>query len=132
MFFKIDVLEKFVNYTGKNLWWSLFLIKLEAWRPSTLGSSRPEVFCQIGILTDFALFTRKHLCCILFLMKLEAWRPSTLKSSHPEVFYEKSIRKNFLVLSGKHLFWSLKDWRPTTLLKRGSNAGVFLWISRNF
>ena len=30
MFFKIGVLKKFVNYTGKHLCWSLCLIKLEA------------------------------------------------------------------------------------------------------
>ena len=29
-FFKIDVLKNFANFTGKNLCWFLFLIKLQA------------------------------------------------------------------------------------------------------
>ena len=29
MFFKIGVLKNFVNFTGKHLCWSLFLIKLQ-------------------------------------------------------------------------------------------------------
>ena len=37
MFFKIGVLKNFANFTGKHLCWSLFLIKLQGWRPSTLS-----------------------------------------------------------------------------------------------
>ena len=33
MFFKIDVLKNFVIFTGKHLCRSLFLIKLQTWRP---------------------------------------------------------------------------------------------------
>ena len=29
MFFKIDVIKNFVNFTGKHLCWSLFLIKFK-------------------------------------------------------------------------------------------------------
>ena len=36
MFFKIDVLENSANFTGKHLCWSLFVIKLQAIRPTTL------------------------------------------------------------------------------------------------
>ena len=32
MFFKIGVLKKFAMFTGKHLCWSLFLIKLQAFR----------------------------------------------------------------------------------------------------
>ena len=28
--------KNFANFTGKNLWWSLFLMKLEFWGPATL------------------------------------------------------------------------------------------------
>ena len=31
VFFKIDVLKNFANFTGKHQCWSLFLIKLQAW-----------------------------------------------------------------------------------------------------
>ena len=36
MFFKIEVLKNFANFTGKHLCWSLFLIKFQALSPATL------------------------------------------------------------------------------------------------
>ena len=36
MFFKIGVLMDFVIYAGKHLCWSIFLIKLQAFRSATL------------------------------------------------------------------------------------------------
>ena len=36
MFFKIGVLKKFANFTGKHLCWSFASIKLQVLRPSTL------------------------------------------------------------------------------------------------
>ena len=33
---KIDVLTNFANFTWKHLCWSLFLIKLQVWKPATL------------------------------------------------------------------------------------------------
>ena len=36
MFFKIGPLKNFVNFTGKDLRWSLFSIKLQAFRSSNL------------------------------------------------------------------------------------------------
>ena len=36
MFFKRDVLKSFTNFAGKDLCWSLFLIKLQTFRPATL------------------------------------------------------------------------------------------------
>ena len=32
IFFKISVLRNFANFTGKHLFWSLFLIKMQIWR----------------------------------------------------------------------------------------------------
>ena len=40
MFFKIDILKNFTNFTGKRLWWSLFLIKLQAWMPKRCNENR--------------------------------------------------------------------------------------------
>ena len=34
--FKIGVLKNFINFIGKYIYWNLFLIKLQAWRPATL------------------------------------------------------------------------------------------------
>ena len=36
MFFKIGVFWNFTVFTGKHLCWSLFLIRLHAWRPTVL------------------------------------------------------------------------------------------------
>ena len=46
MFFKMSVLENFAHFTGKHLWRSLFLIKLQALSPVTLLKESPiQVFC---------------------------------------------------------------------------------------
>ena len=47
MFFKIDVLKNFAkNFIGKLQCWSIFLIKLQAWRPAMLlkRDSNTDVF----------------------------------------------------------------------------------------
>ena len=59
------------------------------------------------------------------------------RSSHQRCSIKKFVLKKFAIFTGKHRCWSLfsiqlQDWRPTTLLKRGSNPGVFLWILQNF
>ena len=57
------------------------------------------------------------------------------RSRHQRYSIKKAVLKNFAILTGKHLcssLFPLKAWRPTTLLKRDSSTGVFLWILRNF
>ena len=52
----------------------------------------------------------------------------------PPVFNNKSCFKNFAIFTGKCICWSLfliKNFKAT-LLKRGSNTGVFLRILWNF
>ena len=53
MFFKIDVLKDFAIFRGKNLCWSLFLVKLQDFRPTTLSNrdSNRDVF--LWILRNF-------------------------------------------------------------------------------
>ena len=58
------------------------------------------------------------------------------RDSHPSCSIKKDLLKNFIIFTGKHLCWilfliKLQDWRPTTLLKRDSSTGVFLWILQN-
>ena len=58
-----------------------------------------------------------------------------LWSSRSQTFFKISARKNFAIFIRKHLCWSLHktfNYRLSTLLKRDSNTGVFLWILRNF
>ena len=50
MYFKIDALKNFANFTEKYMCWSLFLRKLQALRPANLLKKVPtQVFsCEIG------------------------------------------------------------------------------------
>ena len=64
---KQGVLKNFANIVGKNLGWSLFLVKLEFWRPVTLLRKTPtQVFsCEIYELFknnyfEEHLWTSKH------------------------------------------------------------------------
>ena len=46
IFFKVGVLKNFTDFTGKHLCWSVFLIKLKAFRPATLLKKTPtQVLC---------------------------------------------------------------------------------------
>ena len=70
------------------------------------------VFCWVAILY-------KYRCCC------------------SQMFFKIGILKNFTILTGKHLRWSLfliklQVWGPSTLLKRDSSTGDFLWILHNF
>ena len=51
--FKIGVLKNFAIFTGKHPCWSLFKIKLQAWKPATLlkRDSNPVFFLWIFLLT---------------------------------------------------------------------------------
>ena len=50
IFFKIGVLKLFSNFTGKSLYWSFFLINLQAFRPaaSLKRDFNKSVFCEIA------------------------------------------------------------------------------------
>ena len=53
------------------------------------------------------------------------WMNMIFKSSHWQMFYKIPFLKNFTKFTWKHL-------TPSTLLKRDSRTGVFLWILRYF
>ena len=60
-----------------------------------------------------------------------------LKSSYRKCSIKKAALKKLAILIGKHLRWSLflidlQAYKPTTLLQRDSNTGVFLWILWKF
>ena len=69
MLLKISGLKNFANLTGKHLCWSLFLIKLQVFRPATLlkrDSNGGAVFfkkCKIFKNTFFYLFTVNASVC---------------------------------------------------------------------
>ena len=56
----------------------------------------------------------------------------TDKRSHRRSFFKKAVLKNFAMFMGKYLCWCLflikpQTFRTSTLLKRGSNTGFFLF-----
>ena len=60
-----------------------------------------------------------------------------LKSSHQRCSTKVSVRKQFRKIYRKTLCQSLffnkfSDFWPTTLLKRDSGTGAFLWVLQNF
>ena len=64
-------------------------------------------------------------------------RLSLSRSSHKSCSLKKVVLKNLALFTGKNLYWSLfliklQIWRITTLSKRDSNTGIFLWILQNF
>ena len=56
IFFKIDVLKNFANFKGKHLCWSLFLIKLQVFKPIIKRPQHrcfPLEICEIPKCTYF-------------------------------------------------------------------------------
>ena len=57
MFFKIGVLKNFSNFIGKHQCWSIFLTKLQAWRPATLLKRDPNT----GVFLWNLQYFKEHL-----------------------------------------------------------------------
>ena len=62
MFFEIGVLKNFLIFTENDPCWSLFLIKLHAFKPATLlkRDSNIYIFCEICEIFENAYF-EEHL-----------------------------------------------------------------------
>ena len=62
MFFKIGVLKNFALFAGKEQGWSLFLIKLQSWRSSTLLKRNPNTDASCEYCKKFknSFFHRIH------------------------------------------------------------------------
>ena len=77
VFYKKAVLTNFETVTGKNLCWSLFLIKFQAFRPAIL--TKVETLTQVLSFVDIAKFVRTPI-----LKNISEWllMKKTLKNSH--------------------------------------------------
>ena len=69
-------------------------------------------------------------------MNIEPW-DRNYRSSRSQIFFKIGVLKDFGDFTGKNLCWSLfliklQAWRPSTLLRRDCNTGIFLWISKIF
>ena len=116
---QIRCFENFSRLTCKQLCWSLCLIKLQAFGPTTLlkRDSSTVIFNRTPPGDFFWLL---ELC--KFSIKIEILR--NFRSSRPKVFCEKDVLRNFTKFTGKHLRQSLifnkvVGLRPATLLKMG-------------
>ena len=63
MFLKIGILKNFTIFTRKHLYWILFLIKLQSWRPITLLKRDPNAgaFLWISRISQNSIFYRTPL-----------------------------------------------------------------------
>ena len=91
LFFQKIVLKNFVNFIGKHLCWSLFLIKLQAWNLPHHNCYYSEAVVRTcstkkRVLRSIAKFTRKHLCQSLFFNKVVGLKPASLLKSLAQVF----------------------------------------------
>ena len=92
-----------------------------------------------NLVIEFAKWNRKNENAeirIPFLSILATWKKNIpnwkLQKQPLEVSCKKGVLKNVANFTGKHLCWKLlliklQSWGPATLVKRGSNTGVFQW-----
>ena len=122
MFFKIGALRNFAIFIGKHLCWSLFLIKLQAWRYhrclidaltqvlsyEIMKFLRTAFYGTTQVAVSDVMF---KVLSVFFEWGLKSW----FRSSGPEVrkqpskmlAVKKEVLKNFANFSGKHLGWNL-------------------------
>ena len=113
-----DVLKSF---TGKLFCWSLFLIK-----SIFISLNFDFLFC----FWENVLFNSRIPCYVICSCR------KTFQQPLIDVL-QKGVLKHFAIFTGKNLCWSLflikfQDWSLHFYSRRHSNAGVFLWILRNF
>ena len=96
MFFKIDILKNFVNFTAKHLCWSLFLIKLQALRllrplrdsNAVFSSETSKIFNNNFFLQNTS---NGYFCvcfwCILPVVKNAVWRINLYEECKPSIYF---------------------------------------------
>ena len=91
MFFKIDVLKNFANFTGKHLCWSLFSIQLQALRPASLLKRDFNMF-------DSNVMTYMFSCeiCEIFKIIFFYRTPPVAASIYYKMQFSKVLTKIFL------------------------------------
>ena len=76
MFFKIGVVKNFTKFTGKQMCWSLFLIRLQAWKAATILKRDSNT----GV----------------FLCNLRNWKCCTLQNTSGGCFCSYTEIKNYI------------------------------------
>ena len=85
-------------------------------------------FFLISLIRTFSF---SHRLKVLRSQSNKSWRKKLQKQSFSDILQNRCSYK-FRNFSRKYLCWSfflikLQVWRPAALLRRDSNAGVFLW-----
>ena len=100
MFFKIGILKNFAIITGKLLYWSLFLIKLQTWRAAALLNRDSNTGVSMWILQNFSgQLSIKYLRWLL-LNKVQTNVKSTWFILLPDWLYY--VIKSIMILNSKH------------------------------
>ena len=107
--FKISVLKNFANFTGKHLYWSLFLIKLQIWRLANLLWKDSNT----GVM-----------------------RKKLQKQSFTDILQNRCSKKfsNFhrKIHVSEYLFNKVADLKTSNFIKKDSSTGVFHRNLQNF
>ena len=104
------VLKNFAIFTGKHLYWNLFLIKLHAWRPATLLKRDSN--------TDFFLLRLRNFLEQIFLQNISGecfWKVHTENFSLKPFFHRLPVNISY----GKRILNIFFIWL--------SNASKMLW-----
>ena len=112
MFFKIILLKKFVNFTGKHLCWSLL------WRSSELQVYWKETLTRFFLL--WILWIVQKLFCVEDLWTAGS---ETLVRLFKNTFFTEHLQWLFLTISGV---------QPAGLLKKALQQRRFLWVCKIF
>ena len=99
--------------------------------PSTIRSSRPDVFCEKGVFRNFVKFTGKHLRQGLFFNKVAGLRPATLLKKRLwcrcfPVNFTKFLRTPFFK---EHICWLLLNYVIINFFSGGRIKDFFLIIT---
>ena len=136
--------NSFAKFVGKHLRWSLFLSKL-ACSFITIETPAQVFSCECNEIFKNTFFYRKtsmllhiQVDCFQQIFQLVQRNAFSFAQKQPaEVFSEKRCSRKFRDIHRKNLCWSLflvklQTFRPSTLVRRDFNIGIFLWVLRNF
>ena len=72
MIFEKISIKNFAIFTGKHLFWGLFLIKMQAFRPATFFKKRLQYRCFLWVLWNFKnIFLIENLRWLILAMQLQ-------------------------------------------------------------
>ena len=107
MFFKIDALKCFGNFTGKQLSWSLFK-EIAGWRLTILLKRLQRRYFSV----KFAKFFKNT-----YFTQALRWLLNFTSSGCFCIFLKKYLNSHFATLlwrtnnfSSRHIFWCIKSW----------------------